>query len=118
MLINYILGGIVLNYLFSKKQKGGSTRNKTVTLNGEEYNKTVTLNGEEYDVDKILDYFENKHPGGKSNIKKIRSTIIDKNTENYDSDNTLLHIWEKTGVKWHGENKRVLKVLENLESKN
>ena len=107
MLINYILGGIVLNYLFSKKQKGGSTRNKT-----------VTLNGEEYDVDKILDYFENKHPGGKSNIKKIRSTIIDKNTENYDSDNTLLHIWEKTGVKWHGENKRVLKVLENLESKN
>ena len=49
MLINYILGGIVLNYLFNKKtKKGGRTRNKT-----------VTLNGEEYDVDKILDYFEN-----------------------------------------------------------
>ena len=104
MLINYILGGIVLNYLFNKKQKSGRTRNKT-----------VTLNGEEYDVDKILDYYENNHPGGKLNIKKIKSTFINKDKKNYDSANTLLHIWEKTGVKWHGSNKRVLEVLKKSQ---
>jgi len=111
MLINYILGGIVLNYLFNKKQKGGRTRNKT-----------VTLNGEEYDVDKILDYFQNNHPGGHPggplNIKKIKSTFINKDKKNYDPDNTLLYIWERNGVKWHGKNPNVLKVLENLKSKN
>ena len=104
MLINYILGGIVLNYLFNKKQKGGRT-----------HNNTVTLNGEEYDVDKILDYFQNNHPGGKSNMNKIRSTFINKDKKNYDSDNTLLYIWERNGVKWHGNNKRVLEVLKKSQ---
>ena len=104
MLINYILGGIVLNYLFSKKQKGGRT-----------HNNIVTLNGEEYDVDKILEHFQNKHPGGKSNINKIKSTFINKDKKNYDPDNTLLYIWEKTGVKWHGNNPNVLKVLKESQ---
>ena len=107
MLINYILGGIVLNYLFNKKQKGGRTRNKT-----------VTLNGEEYDVDKILEYFREEHPGEELNINKIKSTFINKDKKNYDPDNTLLYIWERNGVKWHGKNPNVLKVLENLKSKN
>ena len=108
MLINYILGGIVLNYLFNKKQKSGRTRNKT-----------VTLNGEEYDVDKILEYFQKDHPGGhpggKLNIKKIKSTFINKDKKNYDPENTLLYIWERNGVKWHGNNKRVLEVLKKSQ---
>ena len=104
MLINYILGGIVLNYLFSKKQKGGRTRNNT-----------VTLNGEEYDVDKILDYYEKNHPGGPLNIKKIKNIFINKDKKNYDPDNTLLYIWERNGVKWHGKNKRVLEVLKKSQ---
>ena len=112
MLINYILGGIVLNYLFNKKQKGGRTRNKT-----------VTLNGEEYDVDKILEYFQKDHPGGHPgdhpggnlNINKIKSTFINKDKKNYDPENTLLYIWERNGVKWHGNNKRVLEVLKKSQ---
>ena len=110
MLVAYFIGGMLINYLYNKQkdeQKGGRTRNKT-----------VTLNGEEYDVDKILEYYEKNHRGGPLNIKKIRSTFINKDKKNYDPDNTLLYIWERNGVKWHGKNPNVLKVLENLKSKN
>ena len=104
MLVAYFIGGMFINYIYNKKQKGGRTRNNTVTLNGEEYN-----------VDKILKYYENNHPGGKLNINKIRSTFINKDKNNYDPNNTLLHIWERTGVKWHGKNKRVLEVLKKSQ---